>query len=1513
MITSTEDKFDVNYDIFSFTGRAALIGGGLYALDKSIKDGVFKPGSKNLGKYNNDYINNLTSLLDKDVKPVSRQDVDLSAFKPKSYFSDSPSKPRGFSVSGVDDEVLSLKKLHKGGYKGMSSGLIQELEYLQNEIRTADGSDEFIHLRKNKPEVRSGRMTIQQDKNGKLVSVGIDSLAGKQVIEVIDENGMMTFNNNKYIARAQYRADGLKAGKPIGLDQSKAHFLAKNYTRQLRGDLTFGEIKSLQDQALTYNGKVYDEVTSGRIDPNVEKNILNSMQNDVFSPSNRVVREAMMKDAAINNKVGSATNLADGIIRTMGDAIGEIDGLGYTSNPNQLFRANTFYIDKQGNHKSLVNLNVAFLDDDQLSEFQRIGKEKFGLDFGDLAKEELIANSRLMGSVGDNSRSLQIRGDYLTDSSEFILEEMRKTTGLSKEDFEARIRQKGFDAFDDQTQKRLRKIGTNDYKDYLNKEIQESTKKRQALLYANGTSDEFRKGRRELIAKREALTNVKRNKNFRMITKGKSRDISRNRKQFILHQEAQSLLKSGNLDKELFEINKTLGEVNKKFNRKILRSDEYKEATKLKAQGKLNQAIIENGKQIEDFKSRAKTANHFGLSVDKKSIQYSNGKLKDLTFNNLHIGNNGEITFALLKTTKVGQGVKGIDPSGETKAVYKTSSDHVSDILKQMHLDKHGTIEAEALAAYEGTHIVAKREAMKTEVIDRNLQDVISSVRSKNAVSANADVSRLLAEFDSTAKADGDYEKLIRGLGEVSGGNIHDLAGTQYTSGFIKNKLLAFGSSAEELGAGGLGFVAERHFQLMQGSGLNNFARSVFMRRDTLGSYRTYQDFQTVKGMMFDTKNQGFINFDNLRDTNDPSFMKFISDVFPSTTEGLQGKAEGIKNRADILRKYGKVENGAAFVSLNGSFEGISKIPIFTDESMLGLIGEQIGYDGDYKKYTEIDRLTKDIIHEAHRSGRDEGRLRQMISNYKEAVGQMEGTLSSKILKGKVKNSMVGQASSGSAALNTYADNLFNKNIKHAAPSVAAVSANQFKKMFGEDAYLQFMKTGKSNSWAFAIREPVEGLSGLPVNVVVAKYFEGIKDLDDKRIAFVANRQNSLLNMVFGDYDGDQLSLIAATDNMSTDEIRRLATSNDVDAVAFREAQELKTRFRLKGAHSKSLLSHDLAELTLANYHAKNLEKGFVGIASNSLKNLHEMNRKMHSNMVDGKLVGSEAFFKTEAILHTFAENIIKGKAQSADDLKNKRSQQVLNAIIGGDEFKNASTTDRIKHFRQFADEIMLGDASEFADRLRAGETGEVFLKEVTDKLKGDAKRASEIVNGDWFAKATNDESMEAIMKVSGLVKGSGSEIDQATANLFSKQAGEAQHSLLKLAEQTQESLEDSKKMFHGFLGNATKYALAPAAVLGLMGTVFGARSDISSDVEFSDVKRQHEKTLASDMFASPIKSGVNMRQPTHMKPEVKGQGSRGFSIEKYAATHGTSKVRYQDDTRSFDYHDMQDKIKRGY
>lgn len=1523
MITTTEDKFDVDYDVFSFVGRAALIAGGLYALDKSIKEDVFHRTPDNLGKFNNSYISRLSNILEKDVA-VTDQRISSTVPRKKTFFNHKPEK-RNIKELGAtlneEGRTTLQKLLNDSGFKGMSADLFDEIGNLQTRIKDTDRMSEFDSIRERRSNVRSGAISYELDKSGKLTTIYMDSLSGRIPISVIGKDGMVNINGNRYVSRPMFTpVSGQKAGDPFGADVGFARAIRDNYYKIAKGELSLNEFKHLFNKTLTYNGKFYSGNSPDMLNPDVIQNILGSARDNVFNPMNRLANAAVMKNSGINgNGIASASNLADSIIRLLGDKISEIDGLAETSNPNQLFRANTFYIDKDGARHSTVALNFAFLNKEQMDKFREIAKRDYKWDFGELAKEEMLANSAIMGSVGNDVRSLGIVDGQTTEASEFVLEKLVSATGLSRDDFMEKIKENGFDAFDENTRLKLKSIGVNDYQKYLKEQLRESTSRREALLLSNGSNDKLRAERRTLMHKKNALTGALRDKHhvnprlqkkgtrfakrldnhYANIIKDKPR-ISKNPGDYELQKMATW---RASKKAELDAVNTRIKELDKTFKPRVIKSEHYRQAMSMRKsgmQGLIDQEINDLDAVIESTKTKLGSSNLFGISTKDGSKSYINNKIRNLMINNMHIDSNGNIGFSLLQTTKVGQGVKGTDPSGEAKAIYKSSSNHVAEILMKMQMEMGGELTPDMEKAFSSVHAVLNREAMKAEVSDRNMYDALHSIREKNKLDGNEDVRKLLGEFDGSAKMDADYEDLFKKLGALVGNDFTKLTGNETLAAFIKNKRISFGNTAADLGAGDLGFLAERHVGLMLGLGMDSFVEDLLSRKINTGVFTSFKRLEKAQEAIRDSSKAANVSF---RDDEQKSFLNFMNQVFPSAED--QDNPDVLARRAKYLEQYTDDATQAVFVKLSESVDGIDKIPIFTDANLRGLIGEQIGFEGDYKKYTEVDELTKEILYHDRAQRRDPRKLKELLKNYQTAIDAMRGSVRDKILKGKITKTMYGQAASGSAALAKYADNIFDaKKIAYAAPYVAAVSKRKYIDMFGQKMYDDFIASkGKlSRAWAFAMREPTEGLSGLPVNVVPADQIEGLRDLDNTRIALVSGRSNSIIGMVFGDYDGDNLSLLATQEEKAAASIERLAKSNELDAKAFRLFQESKTKFQLKGVHSKSILSHSLAELRLASYYAKDLEKGFVGIASKTLEPLHGINRKLHA-------AGSEDYIRTEGLLHTIAENIIKGKAQSVEDLKNNKAKEILDAIVGNEGFANKSIEERSAVFRKYLDSLMIGDAADLGDRIRAGENSEEFIEEVSKKLGNDRKRAEDIVNGEWFKKYTDDKSIDSFMKITGYKSKAGDEIYEAYDNIMSKALGDYHYRLTQMGEDTQQAIEDSRRMFKGLGGNMMKYAILPSAALGLLGTVFGARSSIESELEFSDASRQHGKSS----WVNRPNPSVNMRQPTHMKPEVSGQGGRGFSIDKYSAMHKTSDVRIQDDTQNFSYHDMQDKIRRGY
>lgn len=1446
MITRTEDNLDVDYDIFSLAGRAALVGGGIYAINRSIEQGVFKKGKESLlNKRTNKYTQKLADVISPDIKKQPVSNKTNYSFKDSQFFNfdedayDPNSQKRLSSTYGKINfgkgKTKVLQDFLNGGFKGQSKDLFNELVRLQDTVVAADYSDEFKGLKSNKT---SGQIRLNFGDNGTLSNITIHSKAGNLTIHPVDKEGFVTMGargQNRYVSKAFYKNDGHKIGSIYGSDVGLTRYLADNYEKILRGDISLQEIKHKYMQSLQYDDKNFNLADAKRMNPATVDMVRTSAMPDPYRPIGKNAQKTIMRHAAVRGLAFSgASDITKGIINLEGNPIETIPFLKETSNPKQLIRSNVGYVDSDGKGGFLSQENTLFMDEEDL-KLLRNELSARDINLGELAKEELLINSNRAGYLVDNTRSLEINTKKLSGASEFLLNKMSSVAGLSPEEFSLKIKQGGFEAFDSGTRQKLKAIGLKDYHNYLKRELDLSFIKRKALMAAN-----------------------------------------------------KGVMSWGSNPDEIAA---------------------FREAELLRDQGKLKDTLKQTRKEITTRVQEYRNQNILGMSKDGSGVVKMKKVHNDLLMDDLHYSGNS-LTFQFRRIKKLGQGDKIHDPSGEVKAIIKGSIPDLPKILEKIYKRKNRTKEVpnHIRERFLNTTFIANKSAMKSTIDSRNAYSMFHAIKEENKLRPNQAITKVLDEFNRNYLSMTDEERvgIFNKLDEIVSGDFQSVAGLDTGVGFSKNKLIAFGNAAQDMGAGGLGFFSERHINLFTAMGASSFAKEIISRRENQGTISLYNDVMKTQSLLNDTKYSGFIDFDKLNSQD------FLDNVFPKYLD----EGESVFDiRSKYLAKYTK--NGAAMVSLGEEIGGYRNIPIFNSEALQGYIGNKIGSSSDYKKYAELDSLTEQIIREVKKPNKSRAKLETLIKDYDVAIKQMTGSLRDDLFKGKVRNSLYGQVSSAGQGLGDYADRLARKfKTKNAQSFVVAVNDNKFIEMFGEEALEQFKKTGLSNYWAMATREPVEGLSSIPVNVVPSSGFKDIEHLDDTRISLIDGIKNNIMKMLFGDMDGDSLSLIAASGEKAAQELQELAYGNSDRSIAFRKHQENKTKFSLKGKESKRLVDEALSKIRESTYLAKDLEKGFVGVVSNALKPIREANALLNIN--EGNI---DKYYNIENTLHTFIENIIKGKHQSTEDLLSNRGARLLDAITANGDFAKASVTDRIKYFREFTDELFLGPAAKFGDRIRSGERSQELITEIADSLAGgkegaleDAfKRANEMLDDTSFTDLTSNQAMQDLMEVSDLSKKGVSPMDDAL-ELAKEEAENALSSQGKsskvLLEQIKENAQEAKKMMNGLGGNIAKYALLPAAAFGFLGTIFGAKSSISSEAEFSDGQKKHDNTQAR--IFKPLGSD-NMRQQKYMKPEISGQARSGFNIDRYASGHGTGEVRYTDHTRNFDYFDMQDKITRGY
>lgn len=1423
MITNTEDKsIDVDYDIFSLAGRAALIGGGIYAINKSNQEGVFKRIYNNdvLNPEKNKHIQGLKQIYSHE-KTIMEKPAEQAIKFNKSPFSNILFKePKNLKPINNFFEKDIVSKF-SGGYKGYSKGLPDALEQLRSKIKGIEGENPTITVRYRSVD---GKEVVDY--------VSMKTQVGHFRIHAVDSNGLVTTGTNaqnRYASRLFYDNVGGKLNDIYGSDVGMAMFLHENYERINAGEISLKEINETYQKALQFDDKNFKAapvtsktnrdlvnltVNSAMPDPlindlnNPEKILNPDNKKYVFRKPISVERQAIFnrEQALAGSMIGSATDVNKGILYIKSDDLPfyKIPFLDMTNNPKQLTK-DILYKDRNGLTDYQSDKNVIFLNSEAEKVFKDVLAER-KIDLGEWGAEQLIVNKDKVGSIISTKRSLSIGGSELTANTDFLTKHMASIAGVTPDEFALKIHEKGFAAFDKPIQDKLKQVHIDEYQRYLEKELKASSQKRKSLLEANA----------------------------------------------------------------LYRVNKG-------------GDDAYASA------------IIKEEEKIKTLREQAKQSKYLGRTSDGRGYEKIGREHKGLFIENIHYDERSKkLTYQLRNEKAIDIGDKFFDAAGEGKATVKASVSKLSDALfetaKRMgvQLDKTG------MDRIRNVHALLPQSAMKTDTTARNAYSVFDGIGKEAALSGDKEVFNIIDNFHKNKHLMNENQKInvfhqLNNIAEKRGLNIgpnglrdnkglHRLSGKDIGLGFSSHKIFAFGDSAIDMGAGGLGFFAERHIKMFEAIGLSNFKNEIFSRRMNAGALATERSFNnSVKFLGDKAANKNVINI-----KKDISIKAFMENVFPSLPE------EGVDlatKRRNFLSKFAN-ENGTAFISLGEEIEGINKVAVFDTEHLMGYVGHQIGSSGEYKKYTELDHLTRNIINEVYYGKNKPEKLKTLIQNYKIALDQLGDNLKEAAFKGKVEKSLYGQITSGGKGMKEYADQLAESfKTENKLPFVAAVSDKKFIELFGEEEYKRFKKTKISNAWAMATREPVEGLSSVPLNIVPGSAFKDIEPLKDFQISVLANDDKSVLKMLFGDLDGDSLSLIPALRGKSIEEIKELAYGNGVNAKAFREHQEIKTKFSLKGKKQPSILEATLDEMRSATFHAKELEKGLVGIASNTFKPIHEANALRHGN-----LVNPNKYYQTENILHTLSENIIKGKHQNLQQLQSGKAKLLLDALNGRDELAGASLTDRMQHFGDALDEIFLGDNKHLAQRIRAGDRSADIVEAFKDNKT--------ILDDDWFTKMTSKESIKDIfesLEVSTKTGSTASQVmqeEEIISGIMQKQK-----SFLKDYEGI---AEDVKKISSGVGKNVFKYAVLPAAAFGLAGTILHSKSKITAEGETSD-----------HSYKKP--ESPNMRNPKYMKPEVKGKAPERSSIESYRQQHSGGSMRIVDDTRTFDHQDMEDMIARGY
>jgi hypothetical protein len=559
----------------------------------------------------------------------------------------------------------------------------------------------------------------------------------------------------------------------------------------------------------------------------------------------------------------------------------------------------------------------------------------------------------------------------------------------------------------------------------------------------------------------------------------------------------------------------------------------------------------------------------------------------------------------------------------------------------------------------------------------------------------------------------------------------------------------------------------------------------------------------------------------------------------------------------------------------------------------------------------------------------DEKKLALAMKNYSQAIEMTKGTLSDNFLKGKASNSLYGMVNSAPEGLSEYNKALAKHyGTKSALPSIGVVSDNDFRKMYGKDKLdeilAQVKKNGgafssgsvineknfiKPNAFAMITREPVEGLSHIATGVLPASMFKGrVKDGQFSLIRENNEKGWNLMELLFGDTDGDHLAVLTGRNAQSSAELEKFAFGNDDVAVAYREAQAMKGELKLKGKDKYGLrpdgtpmdiLDVDTAKRRQAQLLQKLSEKTNIGKISKGLESGHTAARSMAMTATD---VGSmKKFFNVENTLHFVAEFALKAKHQNVDDLMADKAVGLLENITGHGAAARIDADTRKQNVLRSLDEMVLGEGGhDIANRVRAGDTAEDVMAVL--RTKGIASDAS------YFKHIGTTENISRTVDAVAQGQQMGDTVSDVIQ--FASEGVTSETFKKKLArDKIVDTMEHAKDV--GFKGgrNLLKYALAPAAAIGLLGTIAGSRGEIRADAgqqQHSDGQKRH---FGGGHIQKPMMH-QQVRRPKYEQVSIRGE-SNNSSFNPNQAPQNAN-VRIEDNRKTLDKYEIQEMVERG-
>ena len=1001
---------------------------------------------------------------------------------------------------------------------------------------------------------------------------------------------------------------------------------------------------------------------------------------------------------------------------------------------------------------------------------------------------------------------------------------------------------------------------------------------------------------------------------------------------------------SGGLGGGRLESRVSLGSVVKKLETQkqqqieatqLLINEQLKERKILRSQGKGAQAKLQALQANIDLQKASKQElvgefkklKNLGIAPDGSSVVKYANKLEGTFISNISFSD-GVLSMNLGRSFELGAMTKYHSGEGAMKRVIRENL-NIQDILARMALGP--TASAAELAEYGKRYAgitdvsFADSVVASKEKLSRNAHGIITSITENALETGDTPVLKILEQYGVTEEGmyrqvvdKSNYRDILADIGEKIYGETDReaaiLRGTDKAKladqfGYISQHIVGIEKHALDMGSRGYASISSRQM-------LNMFSMDMTEMVDEIGRSRLDRGrplhqaaaLQDVKQLMEKGSKSVALKWSDIVG-NEIRGLK--SGLFPSVSSAEDAKMFR-KAEMDKLKQLKQLAGENLVIDM-GADLGNRRIVLPGSDLLDEFTGIQIGSKSDIKSYTELDTVISKLLNPDLTTD-DKKRL---VQRYDDVIAQIENTLSGKMLKGKVSGSLYGKITSHDMAMDEYLKGKqwgHNVVFMHEADIVDRFGKNMISKSRTGDLYGVFT------------REPVESIfSSMPTRIISAEQAakETGRAVDAQLGRIYVSKDTAMLRAMFGDFDGDAAGLVAyrGRGSQMKDFVNMNTNTSHGRLGKMMHAMQSELADAASGLKGRS----DINDLIMSPEQRRSLNeiiakssKGSIGLYSNEMSYIHTAAR-IELEKAGGAGLASNAdlskFIKTEATTHLLIENILKAKHMATSDLQANRAQLVMDSLLGNTV---GSKEARLDIVQSFFDDLMLGANSSLVRyELDAGSSMGQVTNMLADALVSDGSNIADKQE----ALAIAGQQLKAHASFAGEGKLSGI-LDLAEEG---KKMGSPKELLNQLSAMLHENLNpdlelkrvrsdmisgavgDAKRMGSKALKNLGIYAIAPAAAIGLVGSITSSPGNMEGP-SYSDNKQKQSFKSGSGHINLPV------APPKYQRPNIQGM-MRGGSDQflDVMNAQGGANMRLTDHRGTMNKYKIEEEINRGY